>query len=767
MARSVVVVAGAVWEPLAAVRLALPSYEIEVVRSSSVTTLAVGRWRGGGELIFVDRPSLGGSALDVVGELQQRLDASIVVLDEEDPEPSDIVSAILAGADLYVPRGLLPGLVLHWSSAVVPRRRPTEDIVRGYAVDAVESATRIAALHRTNALGDVVLRSVMEGHMLRRPLLRKARAVFAGNLLDDFAGGGIGDVRILDAVTAQQSDVAEPVAPPPPLFWNTRFPENQGILLNEPHLVVPMAEYLLETTLGPEPEPGAEARPQDSARLLGRQIGFRFEATNGEFQHPDSAGWSVKVVSPFVPCSECGIEPFRVYFRALDAGEAVIEAFLLVEGGSVDEQRIVLTAIDTVGVAREPQPEGRKVVVGRPAGRAVASAPSNPDYQLYLRPGFAELQQRGNLIAQAEPLPSGFQPKIDELARLFYAQLRDLSYSSPTAPDRERPLRLGESGATALDLARIGARLHHQLFVAPDLPTDEPFPTEEMRRIAELLAGVDAGARPLLQIHAIRFPVPWGLLYDRSSDGGTDLRTAADVDPNGFWGRRFDIYRAVRAVNLEVQRGTRCWVKPVIGAAVPRGDDQRTFLDELRSRADGSTLVVQDACSGAADLQAWVASGSESDFVYLFCHARSEDLAADGTTIPGSLGFGAGDTELRAELPSLREWWPSPRATHPIVFLNACSSGQENVVHGAPFVRFFLDDWEAQAFVGTDWPVNPSFADVFARRVLTEFLERGVSLRDALRTVSDEAASDGNFFPLIYAVYGPSSVQFANPAAVG
>ena len=70
---------------------------------------------------------------------------------------------------------------------------------------------------------------------------------------------------------------------------------------------------------------------------------------------------------------------------------------------------------------------------------------------------------------------------------------------------------------------------------------------------------------------------------------------------------------------------------------------------------------------------------------------------------------------------------------------------------------------EAKAFIGTDWPVNASFADVFGRRLLREILQQRRSLRDAFRTVSDEAAADDNFFPLMYAVYGLNAVQFTDP----
>jgi hypothetical protein len=148
----------------------------------------------------------------------------------------------------------------------------------------------------------------------------------------------------------------------------------------------------------------------------------------------------------------------------------------------------------------------------------------------------------------------------------------------------------------------------------------------------------------------------------------------------------------------------------------------------------------------------------------LFCHtrpARYQKWEAGPAT--NWLGLGQTEDDARVGLDELERWWGQPRLTNPIVVLNACSSGQQDVIYGAPFVEFFMDKWGAQAFIGTDWPINSSFADVFGQRLLREILQNRRSLRDAFRVVSDEAAADDNFFPLMYAVYGLNTVQFDDP----
>ena len=219
------------------------------------------------------------------------------------------------------------------------------------------------------------------------------------------------------------------------------------------------------------------------------------------------------------------------------------------------------------------------------------------------------------------------------------------------------------------------------------------------------------------------------------------------------------------AVDREAQRGSRRWLKPVVGASVPRGEEQRGFLNDLRASNSDAMLEIQGITSTPSELENWATSGAASDLLYFFCHARPRGADTTGSEIPPALGLGAGETDSPAELSKLAEWWSGPRETHPVVFLNACSSGQQDLVYGVPFVDFFVENWQAQAFVGTDWPIKAAFADVFGRRVLLELLKEGASLREAVRTVSDEAAEDSNYLPLIYAIYGLNTVQFADPLA--
>jgi len=557
---------------------------------------------------------------------------------------------------------------------------------------------------------------------------------------------------------------------PPELFWNTRFPEDKGILLYQPHLVVARAEYLLETKLGTEAERGAEAKPQKAAGLLNKEIRFQLEAENGEFRLIDSTEWDIKAVSAPLVCTEIGTEAFRVFYRADKPGRAVIKAFLIVDNGSVDQHEIELKVEADGTVAEAMARTSANASPTRVVGRSVRGAPS-PDYRFTIRRWFADLWHQNTQLVDVR-LPAELAYQLTRVATDLYRELREISLICPLRSSPDRPLHLSNSDEGKLRLAKVGAELHYRLFRQPIQPVEDGF-LEKMGAIADKLSveGNDTDP-PLLQIHACDYPLPWGLLYDRSTDGGRDLRTADDVDPAGFWGRRFDIYRSVVSVDRDPLRGERRWVKPVIGAYVPRNQEQRDFVDGLRADVGDAQIDVDSTSSTAGDLMDWAMSGKDSDLLYLFCHARPARYGGHNAG-PATSWFGFGGREnddgdeLRVELEQLENWWHGQRQTNPIVILNACSSGQQDLIYGAPFVDFFLEKWEAQAFIGTDWPINASFADMFGRQILCEILERRRSLRDALRSVSDAAAEESNYFPLMYAIYGLSTIQFVDPPLVG
>ena len=265
--------------------------------------------------------------------------------------------------------------------------------------------------------------------------------------------------------------------------------------------------------------------------------------------------------------------------------------------------------------------------------------------------------------------------------------------------------------------------------------------------------------------------MPWGLLYDRYGDGAPDLSQASQVDPEGFWGRRLDIYRTVYASPMNPLRGDRRLVKPVIGKHVPRNQEQRHFVDRLRKDAGGG-LAVDKTILTVKDLKNWAREGAACDLMYLFCHARPARFADTGDA-ESWLGFGLSESDdsggAHAGIGELGDLWGGERRANPVVILNACSSAQQDLIYGAPFAEVLPREFAARgpSGAGHDWPVNSGFADVFGQRILSMILKDQISLRDALRRASDRAAPNSNYFPLMYAVYRLSQVRFVDPHPAG
>ncbi len=143
-------------------------------------------------------------------------------------------------------------------------------VIRNYAKDSLQEAARLPLVARKESLTDLLLRTVTGVVETNKPLIVPARQPLERTLLDEFTTPGVGYTPIAPEVPDETGSPEPPE--PPPLFWNTRFPEDLGILRNKPHIVAAGGEYLLQTVL--EPYPGR--RRQVTARACrgaGRQAG--------------------------------------------------------------------------------------------------------------------------------------------------------------------------------------------------------------------------------------------------------------------------------------------------------------------------------------------------------------------------------------------------------------------------------------------------------------------------------------------------------------
>jgi len=567
-------------------------------------------------------------------------------------------------------------------------------------------------------------------------------------------------VRKVVADQAPKPDSIETTAEAEELYWNTRFPEHPEVLGRTPHRVQRRRLYPLETAL--EVAAGDEdSAAIAAAEVVGQDVRFELRAFGAVFVPQGERKGRRALTSDPITCTETGTEPFtcRVRFVADVGQSARVHLSLLVNGGAIAERDI------RVGVVDAAPPPPRKQAPAESA-RVVSGAISGADptaLRLVLDRGQGALLYADD----GEPYADADAPDADAEAWEVAAKIATLLKLSEVGPIGKSASSFGlaDSDDAVYQLACIGAELHDALFLRG--PPGR-MPDKQLMQLANTIRDRGSSTNPvILQIDAPGYPVPWGLLYDRSKRRGFDL-VKGNVDIDGFWGRRFDVQRGYLVSDLTCDRGGHPMVQPVVGPLVPSGGPHLAFITKLSQK---NVATIAPAVENADGLLQWVASDGPTDLLYLFCHARPAAWidAAGGLAAPKSMyesrfGFGEkapGSNDGVTLRDLMKAWRGDVRPTNPVVIANGCSTGSLDPRTGTPFVDFFMKDWKAQAFIGTDWPVNGVFADRIGRLVLSRLLAHGDTLRGALRYASKRAFEDGNPFPVMYGIYGPPKVRFA------
>jgi len=356
------------------------------------------------------------------------------------------------------------------------------------------------------------------------------------------------------------------------------------------------------------------------------------------------------------------------------------------------------------------------------------------------------------------------------LARKKLVALSKRYRAEPAADDDPfAGLRPADHGEALLEIARIGRRLHALLFGEPE----ENVPLD-LARIAELIRGHGQSAQtaPRMQIDAETLPFPWGIVYDATGP----LDGVADVALRGFWGRRFAIDRTISVI-------LRSLPPPTLDGAIqpclnPHLDTEERLEVVARQRGFWKRIEhrqVRPAIESGDQLRAYLKDeGSAAPAIlYFFCHARAAHEMNDqlfqiaaAADEQASLLLDASGSQGELSVGELRKLRKSPLKARPLVFLNACSSAEADQYYQSQFLTLFVSQWQARAFIGSDWKIPTEFADAFARRALDRFLGRDpdapqLALGAALHATAVDVLELKNPFPLIYALYGRPELQAA------
>ena len=296
-------------------------------------------------------------------------------------------------------------------------------------------------------------------------------------------------------------------------------------------------------------------------------------------------------------------------------------------------------------------------------------------------------------------------------------------------------------------LARAGARLFQQIFSGPDAAADSKDAGEVLRKLAS-----NPGTRLKIQIVAESAPVPWGLLYLG------DAAEGAELDWEQFLGMRH-IVESIPLMNTSDPPDEHISSEPTLAVGLNVNQDidrqmqsdfvarQHTFWQ--KAIASRKRLSVAPRSTRAEVLQALKGDTSEQ-ILYFYCHAASAGL--DDPEGPDAASLKLTDGEITLGDLSLDAPTRVRLRGSPLVFINACESGDLSPMFYDGFVPYFMAKG-ARGVVGTECKTPALFAAVWAQRFFERFLD-GEPLGEVFLTLRQEFLREHrNPLGLLYAVH--------------
>jgi hypothetical protein len=296
------------------------------------------------------------------------------------------------------------------------------------------------------------------------------------------------------------------------------------------------------------------------------------------------------------------------------------------------------------------------------------------------------------------------------------------------SPDVGRGSKASESALGRL--REIANKLENELFSDPG--------AERLRKA--LVATLRPAKTGALQVISDDVFVPWQILY--IPDG------AAVVDPMCFWGMRFQIRQSTAKGSVRWATGNSdqhpiAFVNETLPSKTVA--QHRTFLPTW----SGTEIKASEQDV----LEELRRPDNERPALYFYCHAGS-GAAQDESWL--ELREGAKltlDQLKRTKVDPTTQGQVLLRGA-PLVFLNACHSGEIESSFYRSFVGFFMHDKQAGALIGTEAEMPAYFATHFANRFWQELPNTSKSLGKLLLELRQEYLLKlGNPLGLLYTLY--------------
>ncbi len=280
------------------------------------------------------------------------------------------------------------------------------------------------------------------------------------------------------------------------------------------------------------------------------------------------------------------------------------------------------------------------------------------------------------------------------------------------------------------ELARAGAKLFLTLFAPRD--AGDPELHQGLRAIGSALRQAMASQGRWLKISSKGFHVPWGLIYSDSLNVDGD-----NWRPEGFWGYQHLIENAPLGKGsmkneLEMPENG----KLVVALQLDEGIDQQLRVPCI---APVETLLAgyaNELITERRNLRGLLARALRDDpldeqVLFFCCHAVVDGVSTQIRADEAYLVLSDRSADPRKDriTPGDIRQWIDMRSFYddgkrPIVFLNACGSGQLNSLFYPSFGEVFLQ-LGASSVIGAQIELPGIFAGEFARRFFARFFAGG------------------------------------------
>jgi hypothetical protein len=298
-------------------------------------------------------------------------------------------------------------------------------------------------------------------------------------------------------------------------------------------------------------------------------------------------------------------------------------------------------------------------------------------------------------------------------------------------------------------------------------------------RLAQTIKNLPEGSH--LSIDSTDLVIPWGLLYDGELPAADD-KNYLETLLQHFWGFRYEIelqppysggdYDDNDFINLRPYLDNSAATRLTFSINEKSDEDyqttQMTFFSGLGKlfsfSADPEVNYRRDDV-----IKSMMNRQEPHHLFYFFCHhAKGEGV----TSQYGSIDFKErtrimmeGERGGVIELQELKQLTRDQKLLNfefpPLIFLNACDSGQLEMGDPSGFMEYFLNDLRSSDYIGTEANVPALFADKFGQDFVNQFFT-GKSVGTILRELSRSFATNyNNPFGLYYNLFGYADLHLS------